>query len=302
MQGELHALWPRPQGPILQWMSAIRTNAAATLLGVSANTLRSWERRYGFPQPQRSEGGHRQFDLAEIETLRSAYEETGNVSSAIAIARERGRGPVTPQRLRSALTRFDEAAADRLVEESLATRSVERTVEEVLLGAVAGLDDDSAELSFAWRWASGWLAAHARLTPPATRPEGVLIFDATAPPDLDGLHAQALELLLRRAGLRTLSLTVALEPARVVRALHALQPAAVVLTGRRASRDALARLVYTARHTSGEALPVLDYRGAMGATGASTVGALGDTPLAARDLLLACLRGERPPRRLRVAS
>ncbi|HEX6391112.1 MAG TPA: hypothetical protein VFZ89_16750, partial [Solirubrobacteraceae bacterium] len=69
----------------------------------------------------------------------------------------------------------------------------------------------------------------------------------------------------------------------------------------RASRDALGRLVYTARQSSGEALPVLDYRGAMGA-GATTVASLGDQPLAARDALLAALRGERLPRRLRVAS
>lgn len=283
-------------------MPAIRTNAAAAMLGVSPSTLRSWERRFGFPSPQRTQGGHRQFDLAEIEALRSAFEQTQNVSSAVAIARERGAGPVTPLRLRATLARFDETGADRLLEESLATRSVERTVEEVLLAAVAGLDQDSAEQGFAWRWASGWLAAHARLTAPATRPEGVLIFDATAPPDLDALHAQALELMVRRAGLRTLSLTVSLEPARVVRALHALEPAAVVLTGQRASRDALGRLVYAARRTSGEALPVLDYRGALDATGASTVRSLGDAPLAARDGLLAALAGEPARPRLRIAA
>jgi hypothetical protein len=272
------------------------------MLGVSPNTLRSWERRFGYPAPQRTQGGHRQFDLAEIEALRSAFEDTQNVSSAIAVARERGAGPATWQRLRSALTRFDEAGADRLLEESLATRSVERTVEEVLLTGVADLDVDSAEYGFAWRWASGWLAAHTRLTPPATRSEGVLIFDATAPPDLDALHAQALELALRRAGLRTLSLTVSIEPARIVRAVHALAPVAVVLTGRRASRDALGRLVYSARQQAGAALEVLDYRDALGATGASTVRFLGDTPLAARDLVLAVLAGEPARPRLRVAG
>ncbi len=117
-------------------MSAIRTNAAAAMLGVSPNTLRSWERRFGFPAPRRSAGGHRQFDLAEIEALRQAFEETHNVSSAISIARERGSGPSSPVRLRSALRRFEELEADRILEESLAVRSVERTVEEVLLPAV----------------------------------------------------------------------------------------------------------------------------------------------------------------------
>ena len=63
-----------------------------------------------------------------------------------------------------------------------------------------------------------------RVSPPATREECVLVFDASAPPDLDGLHAQALELVLRRAGLRTLTLTADLDPDRLAHALAALDP------------------------------------------------------------------------------
>jgi DNA-binding transcriptional MerR regulator len=51
-------------------VSGIRTNAAAELLGVSPNTLRSWERRFGYPKPRRTQGGHRQYDLTELEALR----------------------------------------------------------------------------------------------------------------------------------------------------------------------------------------------------------------------------------------
>ena len=50
-------------------MSTERTNAAAEILGVSPNTLRSWERRFGYPKPQRTRGGHRQFDMVEIEAI-----------------------------------------------------------------------------------------------------------------------------------------------------------------------------------------------------------------------------------------
>jgi DNA-binding transcriptional MerR regulator len=74
-------------------MSVIRTNAAAGILGVSPNTLRSWERRFGYPKPRRTQGGHRQYDLAEVEALREAFVETHNISSAISLARERGEGP-----------------------------------------------------------------------------------------------------------------------------------------------------------------------------------------------------------------
>jgi uncharacterized protein YjcR len=52
-------------------VSAIRTNAAALMLGVSPNTLRSWERRYGFRRPQRSENGVKVFDF------RGAVPDTG---------------------------------------------------------------------------------------------------------------------------------------------------------------------------------------------------------------------------------
>jgi DNA-binding transcriptional MerR regulator len=284
-------------------MSGIRTNAAAVMLGVSPNTLRSWERRHGFPRPLRSPGGHRQYALSEIESLRLALAETQNVSSAISLARERGEGPSSTSRLAAAYAAFDEDRANRLLEDSLALRSVERTVEELLLEAVrmrAELEQ-TAEYEFAWRHASGWLSALKRLSPPATRDEGILIFDASSACELDALHAQALELLLRRAGMRTLSLTPAIAPTRLGRALRALMPAAVVLTGRGASLDAIGRLVYAVRGVAQE-VTVVDYRGAVPDTGASTVCRLGRTPLAARDTLIALLDGSAPAPAVRLAA
>ncbi len=282
-------------------MSVIRTNAAAALLGVSSNTLRSWESRFGYPKPQRTEGGHRQFDLAEIETLRQAYAETQDIASAISVARERGEGPSTPMRLSAAFTEFSEEKADRLLEESMALRSVERTVETVLLPAVGGMTPEnptisqdqvswgdkvdvpgnclagSPEYCFAWRYATGWLAAAQRVAPPSTRDEGVLIFDAGQNMDMDGLYVQALELFLRRAGLRVLTLPVELDSTRVGSALRALRPQAMVLGGHCASLDAVGRVVYATRQSGGD-LQVLDYRGALPETGASTVARIGPGP------------------------
>jgi DNA-binding transcriptional MerR regulator len=273
----------------MELMNGIRTNAAAVMLGISPNTLRSWERRYGFPKPHRSAGGHRQYSLTEVEALRLTLAETHNVSSAISLARERGEGPSTSLRLSGAFADFDEDASNRLLEESLGLRSVERTVEEVLLQALVAQrepEGTTAEYEFGWRFAVGWLAAQRRMSPPATRREGVLIFDASSPCDLDSVHAQALELVLRRAGMRTLSLTPAIELTRLGRALRALEPSAVVLTGQRVSLDSIGRLVYAVRQVVRDAL-VFDYRGAVPDTGASTVVRLGDSPTAARDTLLA---------------
>jgi hypothetical protein len=275
---------------------SIRTNAAAAMLGVSPNTLRSWERRFGFPEPKRTAGGHRQFDLAEIEALRAAFEETQNISSAVSVARQRGAGPASPARLQSAFGRFDEDGANRLIEESLTVRSVERTVEEVLLPSVEALAPahnvaPTPEYGFAWRYATGWMAATQRIAPPASRPEGVLVFDASRAPEPEALQTQALELVLRRAGLRTLTLTADCDPSRLSHAITALDPRAVILTGRGASLDALGRLVFTARRVVGDDVAILDYRGAIAHTGSSTVEMLPDSPLGAREALLARLDG-----------
>jgi DNA-binding transcriptional MerR regulator len=268
-------------------VSGIRTNAAAEILGVSPNTLRSWERRFGYPKPRRTQGGHRQYDLAELEALRRALLETHNISSAIEVARQRGEGPSSPSRLLDAFDRFDETAADRVLEESLAVRSVERTVEEVLLPAVElaeAREGREAEHELACRWATGWLHAARRVVPPASRTQGVLIFDSSARLDLESLHVQALELGLRRSGFRTLLLAFDLPPERVVRAMRALDPTAFVFCGGEATLDVVGRLVYTVRQI-GSAAPVFEYRESMPVTGDHSIPSLGAAPSEAVDRL-----------------
>ena len=261
-------------------MSGIRTNAAAELLGVSPNTLRSWERRFGYPKPRRTKGGHRQYDLAELESLRRALLETHNISSAIELARQRGEGPSSPSRMLDAWDHFDEVLADRVLEESLAVRSVERSVEEVLLPALELADDREgreAERELAFRWATGWMHAARRVVPPASRPQGVLLFDSSPRLDIDSLHVQALELGLRRVGFRTLMLAFDMPPERVVRAIRALDPTAFVFCGGDATLEVVGRLVYTVRQV-GSVAPVFEYREAMPVSGDHGIPSLGTAP------------------------
>ena len=276
-------------------MSGIRTNAAAELLGVSPNTLRSWERRFGYPEPRRTSGGHRQYELAELESLRRALLETHNISSAIQLARQRGEGPSSATRLIDAFDRFDEQAADRVMEESLAVRSVERTVEELLLPAIEFAHDRrgrEAEFELASRWATGWLHAARRLAPQPSRPEGILLFDSSSSVvDVEALHVQALELALRRGGFRVLLLTIGIGQERVARAMRALEPTAgLVLCGGDATLDVVGRLVYSARQVGSDAR-VLDYRDAMPVTGSHAVRSLGSKPSEALENLRAIVEG-----------
>jgi DNA-binding transcriptional MerR regulator len=272
-------------------MTGIRTNAAAEILGVSPSTLRSWERRLGYPQPKRTPGNHRLYELEELESLREALHETGNISSAVEIARRRGRGPSSPKRLLRALDSFDEATADRELEESLAVRSVERTVEEILLPALeaaAGRPGREAELEHACRWATGWIHSARRLAPPATRAEGVLLLDSSPGLSVEAVHAQALELSLRRSGLRVLLLSANLADRRVATAVRALRPRAVVLCGDEARLDVLGGpLRKILRGADGA--PLLGYRAAQLVSGRHGIPSLGETPAEATVALLEAL-------------
>jgi MerR family transcriptional regulator, light-induced transcriptional regulator len=61
--------------------------------GIAAGTIRMWEQRYGFPEPQRLPSGYRRYAPEDVETLRrvQAYRRRGlSVSAAIARARETG--------------------------------------------------------------------------------------------------------------------------------------------------------------------------------------------------------------------
>ncbi|MGO9907216.1 MAG: MerR family DNA-binding transcriptional regulator [Solirubrobacteraceae bacterium] len=56
-------------------MRYLKTTEAAALLDVGPSTLRAWERRFGFPNPQRSASGHRAYPHGEIAALRAALEQ-----------------------------------------------------------------------------------------------------------------------------------------------------------------------------------------------------------------------------------
>jgi DNA-binding transcriptional MerR regulator len=61
----------------------------AELTGVSRERLRTWERRYGFPEPRRVDGGPRRYalaDAARVVAVRRAFEDGAPLPAAIAAA------------------------------------------------------------------------------------------------------------------------------------------------------------------------------------------------------------------------
>src|SRR3954447_755680 len=197
-----------PRGaPIPDPVRFLKTSEAAAVLNVSPNTLRAWERRFGYPKPQRSPGKHRLYTHGEIAALKDALQEGLSISSAVSRAREGLSADADT--LVGALSSFDRERADTAMEAALALRSLEQSVEEVLLPSLEELQRrnglESAPWAFAARWADDWLRRAQRLAPPPVRPVSLLIGDATRDElDPDAAPWRALELFAARAGTRLL--------------------------------------------------------------------------------------------------
>lgn len=279
-------------------MRYLKTSEAAALLNVSPNTLRAWERRFGFPRPQRSKGKHRLFTHGEVVALRDALQEGLSISSAVSRARE---GLSTDSNaLVGALVSFDGERADRALEAALALRSVERSVAEVLLPSLEEIarrhGSESAAWAFAADWGSEWLRRAKRLAPPPVRRAGVVIGDAADDQlDADSPPIRALELFCVRAGIRVLTISVR-GVAGIAEALAVHEPDLVVLAGSRLEDDSVARWAYQLRLVAGP-LPIALYRrGELRARPSATgVTRLPEDPLAAQRRLLELLGQEGEP-------
>src|SRR3984893_13143438 len=242
-------------------MRYLKTSEAAALLNVSPNTLRAWERRFGFPKPQRSPGKHRLFTHGEAAALRDALQEGLSISSAVSRARE---GLSTDSNsLIGALVSYERERADAAIESALALRSVERSVEEVLLPTLEEIvrrhTVESAPWAFAAHCASDWLRRAQRLAPPPVRPISIVVGDASRDElDPDAPYIRALELFCVRAGVNLLSLS-ARGVAGIGDAVAVHRPNLAVLAGGHLADDTVARWAYAVRLAAG-AMPVAVYR------------------------------------------
>lgn len=278
-------------------MRTLKTSEAAAFLNVSANTLRSWERRFGYPRPMRSPGQHRLYTYGDITALRDALLAGLSISSAIGVAQEGLRSGMNA--LLGALAAFDAPAADEVMESTLALRSVERSVEDVLLPAMDQISErhgaDSAPAAFAARWAGDWLRRALRLAYAPEQKASIVIGDASRDEfDPDAVYIRALELVCERSGPGPLCLPVR-GIGSMTQAISATSPSAIVIAGRHASDDQVARWAYTVRSAAGP-LPVALFRRRPDSERLHPTGArvLSQSPLAAQQQLIETIAAERP--------
>lgn len=266
-------------------MRTFKTSEAASHLNVSSNTLRMWERKFGFPSPQRSSGRQRYYSQAEILALSAALDQGLAISSAISVARDAPGADL--HTLVRALTSLQAGRADRAMDGSLALRSVEQSVEELLLPALDSIRQrvggDSALLAFADAWSQDWLLRARRLAANEPYRGAVLIGDATGPsPDPARAYVLALSLCCTRAGFDSIVLpTAASGHLRAV--VGKLQPSVIVIGGCHVSDDEVARWAYAVARPA--RLPVALYHRRLGSAAGSHTLVLPASPVQALDAI-----------------
>lgn len=242
-------------------MRTLKMGEAASLLNVSPNTLRAWERRFGFPAPQRTAGGHRCYLHGEVAALHQSLAQGLSVVAAVSSAREALSSDTAT--LVDALVAFRSPRADAAMESALALRSLDCAIEDVLLPALDQLATrrgiDSAPYALAARWADGWLRQARRMAPPPMRTRALLVGDATSGEfDPDAFAVRAFELFCERSGARVMTLPVS-SAGRLSDVVRSVSPDAVVIAGSHLPDDAVAHWTLGVRSAAGP-VPIVSFR------------------------------------------
>ena len=226
----------------------IQAVSAAT--GVPSITLRSWERRYGIPEPKRDAKGYRLYserDIAVTRWLKERVQQGVGISRAVNMLQVLEQADVSSEskttydmstlreRLLTAIQRLDESGVERSIAEALMVAPVEEVALEVIQPTLEQVGSlwASNELSVtAEHFASNLLRAHVaqlvRLSPAPWRAEQVVV--GCAPGELHDIGALMLALFLRRRGFRVVYAGASVEPEDMVEDVCRLQPSAVCLS------------------------------------------------------------------------
>jgi len=220
--------------------------------GVTAATLRSWERRYGILVPKRTPGGHRLYsprDVAAIEWLKQHIEQGMRISHASTmLQRELYVGaPAAPIETRptarsleairddlyQALIDYDDATADEILSEAYSLHPIEAVCVEVIEAVLVHLGHDWAAGRItvaAEHFASNYLRSKliALIDPgPVTRPGTIAV--GCAPTDIHEMGVLLLSIFLRRRGWHVVYLGQAVPLHDLAAALSQIKPDVLVL-------------------------------------------------------------------------
>ncbi len=226
------------------------------LLTVPAPTIRSWERRYGVPQPPRSAGGHRRYSPAEVLTLRRMRDEIarGRRAAEAAMIVSAAGSPGEPQHslmtsFLAATERLDRAGVRAALDQASERLGLDAAITGVLFPGMHQVGAwwqtgrcDLAHEQMATLAARAWLHEALAQSPPPWRRQTILL--ASGPRDLHTLGQEAMRVVLARRGWGCRLLGARTPAPALVTAIRATGPAGVVVVshlsvGRRAAVEAL---------------------------------------------------------------
>jgi len=228
---------------------SLRIGELSRRVGVSAELLRAWERRYGLLQPSRTAGGFRLYSEDDERRVRTMQELLASGLSAAEAARtalaEPGTAAVAAPdalaaELRAALDGFDEQAAHAAFDALLAAYTLETVLGGVVLPYLKELGDrwESGEATvaqehFATHVIRGRLLGLARGWDRGVGPRALL---ACPPGELHDLPLVVFGVALRGRGWRVTFLGADTPPETLADAAALLGPELVVVAAATAGR------------------------------------------------------------------
>lgn len=235
-----------------------RIAEVAAMLGLPIPTIRSWERRYGFPRTPRTRGGHRRYSEREVRELRDVRDAIAlghPAREAVELVRGRSRRrvvrPPELKRFLRAIVSYDSAAGRDALRAAAERLGIEVAIRDVALAAMREIGArweaarcDVAEEHLATDVVRTWLGLLRATAPPPHRGPIVL---ACAPRDSHTIGLEAFATILARSGWDTRILGASTPVEALVSAVRATGALAGVVTaqrraGRRAAVEALAAL------------------------------------------------------------
>jgi MerR family transcriptional regulator, light-induced transcriptional regulator len=226
----------------------LRIGEFSERVGVSAERLRAWEKRYGLLEPDRSEGGFRLYsddDVSRVERMLGHIQRGASAAQAARLAIVGSAPPPTPAvedapsldrhaaRLREHLERFDDAAVHAELDELLATFSLETVMRSVVLPCMEDIgnrwvdgDMSVAQEHFATNLLRGRLLGLSQGWGQGTGPRAVL---ATPPGEQHDLALVICGLALSRQGVRVVFLGADCPVDTLVTTVRGMRPALVLL-------------------------------------------------------------------------
>jgi DNA-binding transcriptional MerR regulator len=183
-------------------MTLLTIGEAAARLHTTTSTLRSWERRLGFPLPARSVSGRRMYEESTVMLLGDALARGLSISSAVREVREQTGSHAALLADELAALRFE--AGERVLLAAIAMRGVSRAFDEVVLAAIDAVVERAtpgiAALAFAW---VGDHALHYRRLATTLAHSKVVVADGSEETDPLRAASDILQLQLAFRGITT---------------------------------------------------------------------------------------------------